>query len=442
MELFGPHGIGLLEMNALERLLRELRDHRRRPLDQGRSVLPSALSTVANRSVRSGDLKGRPRRGRPFQSVEPTIIRQGHNARRQKLRCLVGAPGRWLAVEGLALRRPLTGVGRYTAKLLDALLTNYPDLGLDLLTIGNAELDSDALLRSGHAKARVRVHRRTVPPVRLYRVGLACGIAPSVESLFPVVRQAVGVFYPNFIRYPTRLHMPQAVVIYDATFRLFPEDKPWWFRTGWSRLTQRSLDSPARCFTISQSAARDISTVFRVRAPLDVIYPGHDLATSHPPLPEDKPYVLVIGTDSPRKNLGVVKRAHARLRPEERPRLVIVGQGHRPGIDVETTGFIDDARLSELLAGAAALVAPSLNEGFDLPVIEALAAGVPVIASDIPIHREVLGDNWPHLFAPGDVAALASLLAAAPHVPATILPDLQRFQWDASSRHLGDLLGL
>jgi glycosyltransferase involved in cell wall biosynthesis len=354
----------------------------------------------------------------------------------------VGKPGRWLAVEALALCKPLTGVGRYTANMLDALLTSYPDLGLDLMTIGNAELDSSALLRSGHSEDRLRVHRRTTPSVRLYRIGLTCGVAPSVESLFPVVRQAVSVFYPNFIRYPTRLRLPQAVVIYDASFRLFPDDKPWWFRTGWSRLTQRSLDSPARCFTISQSAARDIGTVFRVRAPLDVIYPGHDLVTSHVSRREDKPYVLVIGTDSPRKNVEVVKRAHARLRPEERPRLVIVGQGHKTGIDVETTGFIEDARLSELLAGAAALVAPSLNEGFDLPVIEALSAGVPVIASDIPVHREVLGENWPHLFAPGDAAALAELIASVPHLPAATPPDLQRFQWDASSRHLGDLLDL
>lgn len=351
-------------------------------------------------------------------------------------------PGRWLAVEALALRRPLTGVGRYTAKLLDALLANYPDLGLDLLTLGNADLDSGAVLRSGHAQDRVRVHRRTAPSVRLYRLGVACGIAPSVESLFPVVRQAVGIFYPNFVRYPTHLHLPQAVVLYDATFRIFPDDKSRWFRTGWSRLTQRSLDSPARCVTISQSAARDIGTFFRVRSPLDLIYPGHDPVTRHVAPREDKPYVLVIGTDSPRKNVQVVKRAHARLRQEDRPRLVIVGQGHNADADVETTGFVDDTHLSEILAGAAALVAPSRNEGFDLPVIEALAAGVSVIASDIPVHREVLGDDWPYFFAPDDVAALASLLASVPHLPAVRTPDLQRFQWDVSSRYLGDLLEL
>lgn len=354
----------------------------------------------------------------------------------------MAAPERWLAVEALALRRPLTGVGRYTANLLDALLACYPDIGLDLLTLGNAELDTGAVLRSGHAPERVRVHRLTMPSARLYRLGVVCGIAPSVESLFPVVRQAVGILYPNFVCYPTHLRLPQAVVIYDATFRLFPEDKSWWFRTGWSRLTQRSLDSPARCVTISQSAARDIGTFFRVRVPLDVIYPGHDPATSHVARRDDKPYVLVIGTDSPRKNVQLVKSAHARLRPDERPRLVIVGQGHKADADVETTGFVDDARLSEILAGASALVAPSRSEGFDLPVIEALVAGVPVIASDIPVHREVLGENWPCFFAPGDAVALASLLAAVPHLPAARPPDLQRFRWDVSSRYLGDILGL
>jgi glycosyltransferase involved in cell wall biosynthesis len=351
-------------------------------------------------------------------------------------------PERWLAVEGLALRSPLTGVGRYTANLLDALLGRYPDLGLDILALGNADIDSDAVLRSGQAQNRIRVHRRIVPTPRLYHLGIACGIAPCVETIFPIVRQAVGIFYPNFVRYPTHLRMPQAVVLYDATLRIFPEDKSRLFRTVWSRLMQRSLDSHATCITISKSAARDIETFFDVRAPLKVIYPGHDPAISDVPLQENKPYVLVIGTDSPRKNVQVVKTAHARLRPEERPRLVIVGQGHGADADVETTGYVNDNHLSEILAGAAVLVAPSHNEGFDLPVIEALTAGVQVFASDIPVHREVLGEDWPHFFAPSDALALASLLEALPQLPATRTPDLQRFQWDASSRSLGNLLGL
>lgn len=351
-------------------------------------------------------------------------------------------PARWLAVDAQALRKPLTGVGRYTANLLNALLNNYPDLGLDLLTFGKADLDLVSLLRSGHKPERVRVHRRTVPSVRLYRVGVAFRIAPSIEKLFPVVRSAVGIFYPNFVSYPTRLRVPQAIVLYDATFRVFPEDKAWWFRTGWSRLMQISLDSTATCVTISHSAARDIGTYFRVRSPLVLIYPGLDPVTSREAPHQETPYILVIGTESPRKNVQLVKTAHARLSPKDRPRLVFVGQGHKEDADVEMTGFVDDAQLAEILAGAAALVAPSRNEGFDLPVIEALAAGVPVIASDIPVHREVLGEDWPYFFSPDDVAALESLLVSVPHLSAVSTPDLKRFQWDVSSRHLGDLLEL
>jgi glycosyltransferase involved in cell wall biosynthesis len=63
-----------------------------------------------------------------------------------------------------------------------------------------------------------------------------------------------------------------------------------------------------------------------------------------------------------------------------------------------------------VVAGAAALVVPSWYEGFGLPALEALACGTPVVAADLPAHREVLGDQA-ELFPPGDPPALAAVLA-------------------------------
>jgi glycosyltransferase involved in cell wall biosynthesis len=59
---------------------------------------------------------------------------------------------------------------------------------------------------------------------------------------------------------------------------------------------------------------------------------------------------------------------------------------------VRWLGEVDDRRLVELYRQAAVLIQPSLHEGFDLPVLEGLAVGVPVVASDLPVHREVAGD--------------------------------------------------
>lgn len=121
------------------------------------------------------------------------------------------------------------------------------------------------------------------------------------------------------------------------------------------------------------------------------------------------PYFVCLGTIEPRKNLlfllNVWRRLSAARRPEDMPRLVIVG---RRGwecemvVDVldrtrELSGHVSevsglrDVDLASLLAGATALLAPSLEEGYGLPPVEAIRRGTPVVASDIPAHREILG---------------------------------------------------
>ncbi|HEV2895993.1 MAG TPA: glycosyltransferase, partial [Actinomycetota bacterium] len=77
---------------------------------------------------------------------------------------------------------------------------------------------------------------------------------------------------------------------------------------------------------------------------------------------------------------------------------------------VRTPGYLPQADLVRVVAGATALVFPSWYEGFGLPALEALACGTPVVASDLPVLREVLGDQA-ELVPPGDPAALADALA-------------------------------
>jgi glycosyltransferase involved in cell wall biosynthesis len=116
-------------------------------------------------------------------------------------------------------------------------------------------------------------------------------------------------------------------------------------------------------------------------------------------------YVLATGTLEPRKNLLRLIRAHAGLPDDLRRQhpLVIAGPrgweeqailaaaGHRPD-DVRLAGFVPDADLARLYAGCSVFCFPSLYEGFGLPVLEAMAAGAPVIASDVSSLPEVGGD--------------------------------------------------
>ena len=95
-------------------------------------------------------------------------------------------------------------------------------------------------------------------------------------------------------------------------------------------------------------------------------------------------------------------------------------------------------------SGAIAVVVPSLAEGFGIPVIEAMACGTQILVSDIPVFREIAGDDARY-FDPHDTKGIADLM----HATVGVLPDdlrigrakqrARRFSWDASARQLGEL---
>lgn len=160
--------------------------------------------------------------------------------------------------------------------------------------------------------------------------------------------------------------------------------------------------------------------------PLD---PGFDVLTRPDPELASRSYFVVCGAIEPRKNLGLLLEVWrdlvARLGPET-PHLAVVGTPNFRGDEIlaafaaceATTPFIHVASglstpgLAVLMSGARALLMPSLAEGFGLPIMEARALGCPVIASDIPAHREVMGPNGT-LLPPQDVAGWAEAVLAA-----------------------------
>lgn len=118
-------------------------------------------------------------------------------------------------------------------------------------------------------------------------------------------------------------------------------------------------------------------------------------------LPKDKKVLLYVGSLYPHKNVGLVIQAMKGL-PDYH--LVIVGartvfqtqmqqtaKKHKVSSSVSFFGYLDDKDLAALMASATALVQPSLSEGFGLTGIEAMAASLPVIASNIPVFEEIYG---------------------------------------------------
>ncbi len=122
-------------------------------------------------------------------------------------------------------------------------------------------------------------------------------------------------------------------------------------------------------------------------------------------LPDE--YILYVGTLQPRKNIPILIEAYAKIKHKIDAKLVIAGgRGHNfdPRIDETVSklnlknnvffpGFIDENDKAAVMKGARVFCFPSLYEGFGIPILEAMAAGTPVIASDIPPHREIAGES-------------------------------------------------
>jgi glycosyltransferase involved in cell wall biosynthesis len=251
-------------------------------------------------------------------------------------------------------------------------------------------------------------------------------------------RDRVDVLFSPYYSGPLFSPIPQIVALHDISFVLFPHDAPSWVRFKPKLLARPSSRRATRIVTISEFSRQEILRVYQPPAPKVVVVPAgceDDLWQRHRPLTDlgsavpQQPFFLFVGSLLPRRQVGLVVEALARLAPE--CHFVLVGERdsarcetllslarQRQVVDrVHCLGHISDQVLDGLYHCALALISPSTYEGFGLPVLEAMGRGLPVIAWDIPVMREV-AQEAALLLPVGDIASLVTAMTRVATEPA------------------------
>lgn len=280
----------------------------------------------------------------------------------------------------------LTGVERYAQSLVKALAARAPG---ELVLF----LRPDA----PRALASLLLEQHRAPITN--RVG--------VDQLWlPLAAARARVDLLHTLAFPTPVlwRGPSAVTVHDATPWLHPDAISLGMRLYYRPLYPQALRRAAAVFTVSESAKRDLVTAAAVPPDRIHVTPnGVDTRFFEARAPEGPrtPCLLAVGTVEPRKNLPVLLDAFRILRAQGRDlELRIVGRQAWGNLlplgdlepHVRLTGQLPDEDMPALYAAAACFVLPSLYEGFGLPLAEAMAAGIPAVASDIPALRELGGD--------------------------------------------------
>ena len=320
--------------------------------------------------------------------------------------------------------RERTGVGEYVHELVRA-YTALPDAAGDQVRLFTSSWKDRPAAGLGQELNASVVDRRA--PVGVLNYLWHRLEWPPIERLAGAADVVHGQ-HPLLI--PTR-DAAQVITIHDLFFLSAPERTRAEIRRDYASLAPTHARRADAVVVSSEYTAGLVTTQLGV--PADRIHVCPAGAPRWTPRPRDKEgYILFLGTLEPRKNIGTLLDAYGMLldRGVRPPPLVLAGRSTpeaAPWLErarrvplaghVEHRGYVPAADREALYAGARLLVMPSLDEGFGLPVLEAMAAGVPVVASNRGSLPEVAGDAA-ILVDAMDVAGLAAAIERVVHDPA------------------------
>lgn len=255
--------------------------------------------------------------------------------------------------------------------------------------------------------------------------------------------------------------IPSVITLHDLYYEILGELYTRRHRLWWRLFFTDASRRAARIACASQNTADDAVRLHpHLRGKTRVVAGAGVLPLGDADLPAlvpREPYILLLGNVTPNKNAPFLIDALRLLAAQGRPVKALhagrdltgdLAHALSEGGDalLQPLGGLPDAELDAVLRNAAALVQPSRYEGFGLPIVEAQERGVPVIASDIAVFRDVTGDGG-RLVALGDTSALAQAIhdmttnaAMRDELAARARINAKRFTWANSAQAAADIV--
>jgi glycosyltransferase involved in cell wall biosynthesis len=246
-------------------------------------------------------------------------------------------------------------------------------------------------------------------------------------------------FFPSAVLPLVYQPAKSIITIHDVAFLFFPECFSFALRHWLALATKIGMNRARKIIAVSEATRRDVIRHYGI-APDKVVTIHHGTHERFRPIDDadairtitkkygiERQYILCIGTLQRRKNIPRLLQAFARLKHTDHipHQFVLVGQQHADlpedeiftaihqlvlQQDVIWTGYVDQEDIPYVLNGADLFVLPSLYEGFGMPLLEAMACGVPVACSDVSSLPEVVGESGVR-FDPENVESIASTIS-------------------------------